>query len=314
MAFNALKEAISRPVMLQFFDATKPVTIETHASQSGLGSCLLQEGRPVDYASRSLTSAEQNYSQIEKEMLAISFACKKFHQYVYGLTVDVKSDHRPLAVIFQKPLAKVPSRLQRMLLQLQRYTLNVRYVPGPQMHIADALSRAYLETADETVSEDSSEVMIHTLATTSPVSAVKWRALQEATAADATLQTVRCCLMEGWPEKKYLPKDVFEYWTRRDHLLEDDGVLFINDRIVVPASLRSDMLALIHEAHLGTEKMLSRARLVLFWPGMTADITEVARCCGVCAKYCPSNTKEPLMPQPGASASMAEARGRCDDA
>ena len=99
----------------------------------------MQQDRPVAFASRALTEAEQNYSHIEKEMLAICFACQKFHQYIYGKSIDVHSEHRPLESILKKPIGKASPRLQRMMLQLQRYTLNVRYVPGTLMYVADTL-------------------------------------------------------------------------------------------------------------------------------------------------------------------------------
>ena len=72
--------------------------IETDASKDGLGACLLQEGHPVAYASSSLTASEQNCRcvQIEKELMAIVFACEKFHQYVYGQPVKIVTDHKPL--------------------------------------------------------------------------------------------------------------------------------------------------------------------------------------------------------------------------
>ena len=160
-AFLRIKKALTEPVILRFFDVTKSVTIQTDASQSGLGSCLLQENRPIAYASRALTDAERNYSQIEKEMLAISFVCAKFHQYTYGQKVEVLSDHIPLETIFKKPVAKAAPRLQRMLLQLQRYTLHVRYTPGKYMYIADTLSRAYLQDNSTCGAPEDVEIMVH---------------------------------------------------------------------------------------------------------------------------------------------------------
>ena len=91
--------------VLKLFDVHKEVVIETDASKDGLGACLLQEGDPLAYASRSLTASEQNYVQIEKELMAIVFACEKFHQYVYGQPVKVVTDHKPLE-------AMAPGRLQ----------------------------------------------------------------------------------------------------------------------------------------------------------------------------------------------------------
>ena len=82
-----------------------------------------------------MTVSERNYAQIEKELLATVFAVRKFHQYVYGVTVNVQSDHKPLENILRKPLGTAPSRLQRMLLQLQSYDLNVFYKPGKELLI-----------------------------------------------------------------------------------------------------------------------------------------------------------------------------------
>ena len=99
---------------------------------------MLQQGNPVVYASRSLLSpSESNYAQIEKELLAIAFACEKFHQFIYGFTTKVQTDHKALKSIITKPLCFVPPRLQRMLLRLQKYDLSVKYVSGKLLHVAD---------------------------------------------------------------------------------------------------------------------------------------------------------------------------------
>ena len=92
------------------------------------------KGRPVAYASRSLNPAECNYAQIEKELLAIVFACHKFHHYIYGFPIDVQSDHKPLEQIINKPLCQVSPRLQRMLLKLQRYNINIKYTRGKDIY------------------------------------------------------------------------------------------------------------------------------------------------------------------------------------
>ena len=86
-------------------------TIQVDASQHGLGACLMQKVRPVAYASRSLSQAERNYAQIEKELLTIVFACTKFHQYIYGFSIDIQTNHKPLEAIIKKPLHKVSPRL-----------------------------------------------------------------------------------------------------------------------------------------------------------------------------------------------------------
>ena len=96
------------------------MTVQVDASQRGLGACLLQEGEPIAYASKSLTDTETRYANIERELLAIVFACQQFNTYVLGRPFTVESDHKPLEMIHQKSLASAPPRLQRMLLQLQQ--------------------------------------------------------------------------------------------------------------------------------------------------------------------------------------------------
>ena len=117
------------------------MTVQTDASQRGLGTCLLQEGKAIAYASRSLTDTETRYANIERELPAMVFACQRFNTYVLGRPFTVESDHKPLEMIHQKSLASAPPRLQRMLLQQQQYDVTIRYRPGKEMLLADALSR-----------------------------------------------------------------------------------------------------------------------------------------------------------------------------
>ena len=144
-AIKRLKAVPTSKPALAFYDVIEPVTIQSDASQSGLGACIMQKGKPVVYASRAMTSAEQNYAQIEKEMLAICFATSKFHQYVYEKpNVSVQADHKPQESILKKPLCKSPPRLQRLMLRLQPYDLEVHYMSGKYMYLADTLSRSYM--------------------------------------------------------------------------------------------------------------------------------------------------------------------------
>ncbi|KAL5020231.1 hypothetical protein ScPMuIL_003123 [Solemya velum] len=144
-AFNNIKHLVTNHPVLRYYDVHDDVTIQCDASESGLGAALMQNEQPIAFASRALTSTEKNYAQIEKECLAIVFACEHFNQYIFGRDIiHVQSDHKPLQSIFNKPLLSAPKRLQRMLLRLQRYRLEVKYKKGTEMYIADMLSRAYL--------------------------------------------------------------------------------------------------------------------------------------------------------------------------
>ena len=130
-ALESLKSAVSNTPILRYYNVEEEVTLQCDASQSGLGAALLQNGQPVAYASRALSPAETRYAQIEKELLAIVFACDHFEAYVYGRdSVQVETDHQPLVTIVQKPLNSAPNRLQRMLLRLQKYNLHLKYKRG----------------------------------------------------------------------------------------------------------------------------------------------------------------------------------------
>ena len=142
-SLKRIKAVLTSSPVLRFYDIGKPVTLQVDASQSGLGACLIQEGHPVIYASRSLTNTEKLYAQIEKELLAIVFACERFRQLIYGREITVESDHKPLEAIIAKALAQAP-RIQHLFIWLQKYQPKVKYVPGKFLFIADTLSRVYL--------------------------------------------------------------------------------------------------------------------------------------------------------------------------
>ena len=158
-AFEALKTELTSPSTLQYYDVKKPVVLTCDASQSGIGAAMLQNEKPVAYASRALTETERRYAQIEKELLAITFACRKFRDYIYGKQVTIETDHEPLITIMKKPLHSAPMRLQKMKLQLQRYTFNLIYKAGKELHIADTLSRAYIPRDEEEEEEEEFEVL-----------------------------------------------------------------------------------------------------------------------------------------------------------
>ena len=151
LSLAAIKKVISEAPVLKFFDPNGGIEIQCDASDGGLRACLMQNGQPVAYAPHSMTETETQYAQIEREMLAIVFAVERFQQCVYGRPVKVESDHKPLQSIFKKSLTSAPKRLQRMLLRLQKFDLDVLYKRGTEMVPADTLSRAHRVQGDATL-------------------------------------------------------------------------------------------------------------------------------------------------------------------
>ena len=301
-AFDEVKTLITCHPVLQYYDVTKEVTLQCDASQSGVGAALLQEGHPVAFTSRALTSTERNYAQIEKELLAIVHACDRFDQYVFGREITVETDHKPLEVILKKPLLAAPKRLQRMMMQLQKYNLRVVYKRGSEMYIADTLSRAYLSAPNQ-VSEEEQEFIraVENVKMTKhlSISPERLQEIQEKTRDDETLQDLKKNIENGWPDQrsKVLPR-TRAYYKFRDELSVQGGVLFKGERVIVPMAMRAQMLEKIHSSHIGAEGCLRRAREVLFWPGMTAEIKEYISSCDTCNAYRQDQPKEPLISQP----------------
>ena len=193
-AVECVKNAVSNTPVLRFFDPSVPAVVQTDASSTGLGAVLLQNDQPVAYVSRALTDAEARYAQIEKELLAVVFAVEKFEHYIYGRHTVVHSDHRPLQSIFLKPISQTTARLQRMLVRLTKFDIEVVYRPGKYMYVADTLSRAYLPyeptPRDLELSADI-DVRIHSLLYELPASNHKIDEFRAETAACPELSRVR---------------------------------------------------------------------------------------------------------------------------
>ena len=148
-AFNNIKELLSSPPIVIHYDANKPLVLTTDASEYGIGAVLSHVStdgtdQPIACYSRTLSKAEKNYSQLDKEGLAVIFGLKKSHQFVYGRHVTIVSDHKPLLTLFgeNKQIPQMVSpRIQRWALMLATYNYTMTYKPGKDIPVADALSR-----------------------------------------------------------------------------------------------------------------------------------------------------------------------------
>ena len=129
----------------------KSTIVSADASSFGLGAVFLQEqdnkeNKPVAYASRSMTSIEQRYAQIEKEVLATTWVCEKFNDYLLGKDILIETDHKPLVPLFgSKTLVELPPRIQRFQMRLMKYSFKILHVPGKELVTADTLSKAPLD-------------------------------------------------------------------------------------------------------------------------------------------------------------------------
>ena len=144
VSFQHLKETLIGDPVLRIADPSKPFVLQTDASDRGLGAVVSQvdaqgEEHPVAYASRKLFPRERKYSVIEKECLALVWALKVFHEYLFGQEFVVETDHQPLSWLGW--MRNSNAQLTRWSLQIQPYRMTMRDRSGPQNGNADGLSR-----------------------------------------------------------------------------------------------------------------------------------------------------------------------------
>ena len=293
-AFETIKKNVTKTPVLRYYNVKEEVTLQCDASQFGLGAALMQNGQPVAYASRALTEAETRYAQIEKELLAIVFACEHFEYYVYGReAVTVETDHQPLVPIALKPLNKAPNRLQRMLLRLQNFNLKVIYKKGPDMFLADTLSRAFLPTMNTSDFVLSLEEVDHTMTLAIPEDQLQ--ELKQVAGQDHVSQALSSTIRQGWPDSKSeVTELVHPYFDIRDELTVQDELVFKGTQLVIPRPLRKKMMEVVHETHIGIDGCLRRARECMYWPRMSTELKEYISKCDICLSYRPEQSQEPL--------------------
>lgn len=294
-AFHRIKNKLKESPVLSFFDPNKPITVSVDASQNGLGACLLQDNRPVCYASKALTNSQINQPQITKELLAIWFGLSKFHNYVFARSVIVESDHKPLLALMKKPLNNAPARLQRILLSLQRYQFSLTYRPGKELIIADTLSRACPPVSQNDKELDFTDQIC--IVQEVNISDEYMQKVKSETLNDPELIELTQTLLKGWPNNnKSLHTMIRPYSRFKSELTVEDGIVYKNNSCVIPHTLRKNVLEKIHYSHLGYNKCIKLAEQSVFWPTMRNELKLMIDGCFVCQKYGASQPSEPLKP------------------
>ena len=240
---------------------------------------------------------EKNYAQIEKETLSIVFGVERFHEYLYGRQFTVINDHQPLKSIFNKSISQCPPRIQRFFLKLQKYDFDLEYAPGKTMVVSDALSRAYLKDRSSPELEESDLIHhVHSILDSLPISTARLTQLQKETASDPVLQQLKQFTLTGWPQRKQqIPPAVKPYYAIRGEISHNEGLLLKGQRIIIPASLRPTMKAIIHQGHNGIARCKSRARQSIYWPGMNSEIDNLVSRCPQCLTHRNQQQKETLI-------------------
>ena len=293
-AFVNLKNEVSDSSLLHYYDPRKPAYLQCDASLRGIGAALLQpdadgELRPVEYASKSLTPTEQRYACIERELLSIVFGMQRFHTYLYGRDFNVITDHRPLLMITNKPIASAPPRLQRMLIKLHGYNFTMTHRPGSQNQLADGLSRLPSPDNVTTIDLDLRVDLVR-------FSTERLDQVRRDTSLDAVLNQLLETIVASWPEDvNDLPTDIRSFWSFRDQLSVENGLVLKGQQLVIPRTQQPEILRQLHTAHLGKEKTKLLARDTVYWLNINKDIDRLVQTCNVCQEHQSSQVPEPLL-------------------
>ncbi|UYV69745.1 K02A2.6-like [Cordylochernes scorpioides] len=295
--FDHIKECIRNAPSLAHFDKSKMLILQCDASKDAMGAALLQEDRPLAFASASFSDSQKQYSQIEKELLSVYYGCKKFEYLLSGHTFVVQTDHQPLLPLVKKPLSDISPRLQRLVMKLIAFDFKLQYKPGKYLIVADTLSRDThpMDELPTPFLEDKRMVKMVCV----NIMDEKLVAMQKDTRENPALVKVIDYVIEGWPIcKKDVDEDakVFFYFRHRLYLWND--LLCIGSAIVIPKTQRNNMLNLLHQSHQGISAIQGLARESLFWPKMSIDIAEKVKNCEICQKYQKSKIRQPLKPFP----------------
>jgi len=302
-AFAKVKAELTAHTVLALYDPQADTKVSADASSHGLGAVLLQkqnqEWRPVAYASRSMSETETRYAQIEKEALAITWACEKFSTYILGKHISIETDHKPLVPLLgNKHLDNLPPRVLRFRLRLMRFSYSIEHVPGKFLYAADTLSRAPLRESDAQTLQRQSEVesFINTITSHLPASQQRLQEYQKAQATDPICSRVITYCKSEWP-KCCNDSELKPYWTVRGNLTLHDELLLYGGRIVVPKQLQKQTLQKIHTGHQGIVRCRLRAASSVWWPGISKEFEHFIQQCPECVKLTP-NPREPLMSTP----------------
>ena len=218
---------------------------------------------------------------IELESLAVAWAMEKFHHFLYGNQFILETDQKPLETILARSLNQAAPRLQQILIRTMPYNFTVHYLPGLKNQLADCLSRVGVYKTIKLP-----KLNVYQITSQLNVRSDSLQQLCEASQADDILAILKYTIQKGWSSTiKELPSEIQPYWTFREELTIEDGLILKGTRIVVPSAKQAEILKLIHEDHLGLTKCKLRAKETVYWPGLNDQLEKLVLNCQLCLKY-----------------------------
>ena len=237
---------------------------------------MLQDKKPVYFTSKALAETQHGYMAIEIESLAVAWTMEKFHHFF------LETNLKPLEAILSKSLNQATPQLQRILIRTFPYTFSVRYIPGTTNQLADCLSCL----GDQKDAINLLKLHMNQITKQLPSRSDSFQQLRVATQADDELAILKHTIMQGWSKTiKQVPPELQPYWTFREELTIEDGLILKGTRIVMPNKQHQAILKQLYKGHLGLNKCKLRAKETVYWPGLNTELENLVLNCELCLKY-----------------------------
>ena len=229
--FKQIKKEIVRATILAHYNPKKETILQTDASIKGLGACMLQDQKPVYFASKVLTETQRGYAAIEIKSLTVAGAMEKFHHFLYASHFILEMDQKPLEAILSKSLNQATPRLQRILIRTFPYNFTMHYIPGVTNQLADCLS----QLGDQKETIKLSKLQVNQITKQLPVRSNSLQQLRLSTQTNNELTILKHTIMQGWPKSiKQVPPVLQPFWMFREELTVEDSLILKGTRIIIP--------------------------------------------------------------------------------
>ena len=274
-SFDRIKKVLAKETILNYPKFDRPFDIHTDASDRQLGAVISQDGKPLAFYSRKLSSAQRNYTTTEQELLSIVETLKEFRNILLGQIIKVHTDHKNL--VHESEL-KTSQRVMRWRLLLEEFGPEIVYIKGPKNVVADALSR--LPKQGDIV--DDVEAILPFASKDEGIFPIQLQLIQNSQGKDRSL-------------RKRL-KDNPNHYKRQE--IENVQVITYKDRIFVPKELRNQTLNWYHHylCHPGRDRMYKTMAATLYWDNMETDVSRFTKTCSTCQRFKKSKKKYGKLP------------------
>ncbi len=286
-AFESLKKEVSSSPVVQPYHLEKEVTLTTDASKGALAGVLTQDGHPVIYVSRSFSKEESNYSNIEREALAVTWSVMRLKQFLLGRKFVIRTDHQPLVHLFG-PKSSIPSgtssRICKWALHLMAFDFDIQYVRAEDLPHADAISRLRFKRNPPTDEDKRCATLVNAVyfekALIDPI-----RIKSELSMSSFLRRILDRVKYGRWSQCSEAEQTFKRY---ADRLTIENGMLYMGSRVFIPPRLRQTAFEVTHlDQHTGIHSSINRLQLSAWWPGMTRDIERMVANCPECNRLCP---------------------------